>query len=157
MRRGRLIILLAALMLAGCRNLRTVPVTVTSGDSVRTETHRIVSLVKDTVWTAIPAQRAERETRDTASYLENDYAESRAWITDGLLHHTLATKAQKVPHEIQKPVERTDSIVCRDRVRVQEKPVEVERPLTWWQELRLTSWPLLALFVVAFAIKLIKR
>lgn len=143
-----LLIWTLTVLVSGCRSVKYVPAYVEDGDSTHTETSRSVVTVKDTIWTVIPEQRAERETRDTTSHLENDYAESRAWLTaDGTLHHTLATKPQDVPHEFDRPVERRDSTVYRYRTRTVNKPYPVEKEPDMWERLRLDTWWLLALGV----------
>lgn len=98
-------LLMAALLLCGCAASRHVSDSVTSEqrDTARVET--VTIYVPDTVFVEIPAQTAERETRDSVSQLENDYAASEARINpDGSLYHDLRTKPQKKPVEFQKPV-----------------------------------------------------
>ncbi len=152
------LLILTAMLLSGCRSVKYVPVITESGDSICTETRRSVVMLKDTVWTEIPAQRAERETRDTVSFLENDYSESRAWIAgDGTLRHTLATKPRKVAHEFYKPVERTASTVYKYRYRTRTEVETVERELTWLERLRLDSWWLPALAAALLLILTLRR
>lgn len=145
----------------GCRSVKYVPVYVHDKDSTHTETHTRIDYVKDTLRYAIPGQKAESTTRDS-SHLENDYAVSDARIMpDGTLHHTLETKPQELPIEFDKPVERKDSIIYKYRTRTDVMPVEVEKPLTWWQKFRLEAfwWLVGALGAVGILIivKLRKR
>ena len=120
----------------GCRSVKYVPVYVNNNDSTYTETHTRIDYVKDTLWYAIPGQKAESTARDS-SHLENDFAVSDARIMpDGTLHHTLETKPQEKPIEFDKPVERKDSIVYKYKTRTDIMTVEVEKPLTWWQKFR---------------------
>lgn len=137
-------------LLFGCRSVRYVPVYIGNDDSTHTATSVRIDYVKDTLRHAIPEQKAERETRDTVSELENDYALSKAWITpDGLLHHTLRTKPQERLLEFDKPIERRDSIVYRTRtVRV---PYPIEKDLGWWEKTRLYSFPVLVAMVAVLA------
>jgi hypothetical protein len=120
-------------------------------DSTRVEVKIETVYVTDTCYVEIPAQTAERETKDSVSHLENDYATSDARINpDGTLFHSLATKPQQKPVEYQKPVERKDSIVYRDRekeVKVTEV-VEVEREPTWWDKTRFYGFYALALLAL---------
>ena len=145
-----LAVLIVVTLLCGCKTVRYVPVETVRTDSVHTETHTRIDYVKDTLRHAIPEQKAERETRDTVSELENDYALSKAWITpDGLLHHTLRTKPQERLLEFDKPIERRDSIVYRTRtVRV---PYPIEKDLGWWEKTRLYSFPVLVAMVAVLA------
>ncbi len=123
-------------LLFGCRSVKYVPVYVNNNDSTYTETHTRIDYVKDTLWYAIPGQKAESTARDS-SHLENDFAVSDARIMpDGTLHHTLETKPQEKPIEFDKPVERKDSIVYKYKTRTDIMTVEVEKPLTWWQKFR---------------------
>ena len=153
-------ILLAALLLCGCAATRHVSDSVNSEerDTVRVET--VTIYVPDTVFVAIPAQTAERETRDSVSNLENDYATSEARINpDGSLYHDLRTKPQKKPVEFQKPVERRDSIVYRERVRTETvtETVEVPRQLTWFQKTSIYGfWAAIIFLMIVYTIKRLK-
>ena len=153
-------ILLAALLLCGCAATRQVSDSVNSEerDTVRVET--VTIYVPDTVFVDIPAQTAERETRDSVSNLENDYATSEARINpDGSLYHDLKTKPQKKPVEFQKPVERRDSIVYRERVRTETvtETVEVPRQLTWFQKTSIYGfWAAIIFLMIVYTIKRLK-
>ena len=153
-------LLMAALLLCGCAASRHVSDSVNSEerDSVRVET--VTIYVPDTVFVEIPAQTAERETRDSVSNLENDYATSEARINpDGSLYHDLKTKPQKKPVEFQKPVERRDSIVNRERVRTETvtETVEVPRQLTWFQKTSIYGfWAAIIFLLIVYTIKRLK-
>lgn len=153
-------ILLAAILLCGCAATRHVSDSVNSEerDTVRVET--VTIYVPDTVFVEIPAQTAERETRDSVSNLENDYATSEARINpDGSLYHDLKTKPQKKPVEFQKPVERRDSIVYRERVRTETvtETVEVPRQLTWFQKTSIYGfWAAIIFLMIVYTIKRLK-
>lgn len=153
-------LLMAALLLCGCAATRHVSDSVNSEerDTVRVET--VTIYVPDTVFVEIPAQTAERETRDSVSQLENDYASSEARINpDGSLYHDLRTKRQKKPIEFQKPVERRDSIVYRERVRTETvtETVEVPRQLTWFQKTSIYGfWAAIIFLMIVYTIKRLK-
>ena len=153
-------LLMAALLLCGCAASRHVSDSVNSEqrDTVRVET--VTIYVPDTVFVEIPAQTAERETRDSVSQLENDYAASEARINpDGSLYHDLRTKPQKKPVEFQKPVERRDSIVYRERVRTETvtETVEVPRQLTWFQKTSIYGfWAAIIFLMIVYTIKRLK-
>lgn len=153
-------LLMAALLLCGCAASRHVSDSVNSEqrDTVRVET--VTIYVSDTVFVEIPAQTAERETRDSVSQLENDYSASEARINpDGSLYHDLRTKPQKKPVEFQKPVERRDSIVYRERVRTETvtETVEVPRQLTWFQKTSIYGfWAAIIFLMIVYTIKRLK-
>ncbi len=130
------IVLPALLLLAGsccpCRNLTT---DTERHDSVRIETNTVITYVPDTVYIEIPPQTAERTTQDSTSHLENDYATSEArLLPDGSLYHTLNTKPQRKPVQIEKKIERRDSIAKSDHSDTQtvEKMVEVTPQWAWY-------------------------
>ena len=82
------------LLLTACGTSRKL--TTFQSDSVRVEVVKTVEYIHDTVTVEIPAQTAERTTRDSSSHLENDFAESDARInSDGTLYHDLRTKPQE--------------------------------------------------------------
>ena len=105
--------------------------------------------IRDTVFVEIPAQQAERTTRDSVSFLETDYAASTARINlDGTLYHDLKNKAQRKPVQHDTPVLIKDSLVYVNK----ETPVPcpVERELTLWEALSIKyfKW-LLPMFALA--------
>ena len=123
-----------------------------SNTEVRVE--KVIEYLTDTVYIKIPAQMAERTTRDSTSHLENDYATSDARINkDGTLHHDLKTKPQEIASEFQKLVERNDSVRTEYKtkikyvIRTQKK--EVEKELTWWQHtcIKWSPWCLILLII----------
>lgn len=125
-------------------------------DSVRVETVR--EFVTDTVFVEIPVQTAQRETRDSVSHLENEYAATDARINqDGSLYHDLKTKAQRKAVEVQKPVERRDSVVYRIREKTVTEVKEVPRQLTWFQQTQIRGfWAFLIVLLITYTIKIIK-
>lgn len=140
------LILPLILLLTACGASRHL--TDTQRDSVRVEVRKTVEYIHDTVVIEIPAQVAERTTRDSSSHLENDYAESDARInSDGTLYHDLRTKPQEKEIPVEVPAERNDSIIYRN-IEV-EKIVPVERELTGWQKLQMKGfWIVLVILVV---------
>lgn len=140
------LLLLIVLLLTACGTSRNL--TNTKQDSIRVEVREVVKFIHDTTFVEIPAQTAERTTRDTTSHLENDYATSDARVnSDGSLYHNLKTKPQKKPVPVETPIIRKDSIVYRDRA-VKEL-VPVERELTWWQKTQMKGfWIMLTILVI---------
>ncbi len=146
-----------ALLLFGCATTRkAAPVLeqVTEvHDSVRVEYRERVVLVPDTVYVDIPLQTAERETRDSVSQLENDYAVSVARLTaDGLLFHSLNTKPQKVPAPFEKPVVEKETNVSHTAEKAEAKnrteTVYVARDYTWWDRTRFYGFYAAIIFLI---------
>lgn len=121
----------AALLLSACSAVRTLPVQ----DSTRVEIRTEKRIKHDTAWVELPVIIEKRTTLDTASTLENTYAKSEARVAAGILHHSLETKAASVPVRVETKEVVRDSIVYRDRI--QTRTIEVEKPLNWWQALRM--------------------
>lgn len=122
---------------------------------VRVETR--IEYVPDTVFIEIPAQTSERETADSTSHLENDYATSDARINpDGTLYHNLKTKPQKKPVEFEKPVERKDSVIYKTKTVTKTKIEKVPRDLTWWQKTQIYGfWVILFILVIVYRKKIL--
>lgn len=145
-----LIMIALALILSGCGAAR-VATESSSSDSVRVETHYIEVVKIDTICVEIPHQSASRETRDTISHLENDFALSDARVTsDGVLHHSLETKKSSIPVPTENKTIRKDSIIYRDRNVYLTNTEYVERELTSWQKWQMRSfWILLSVILAA--------
>lgn len=127
-------ILTMLVMVVGCGVQRkAVPV---QRDSVRVEYRTETVLVRDTAWIEIPKESEKVVTIDTASFLENRYAESYAVIADGLLYHSLETKPQRIAAPTEKAIQVRDTIIYKDRETVVEVPVEVRKEVVprwcWW-------------------------
>lgn len=130
--------LLLIFLLGGCASSRRLSENVHQQDSVDVRIETRVEYVPDTVCIEIPAQTAERETADSTSHLENDYATSDARINpDGTLFHNLKTKPQKKPVNVDRPVEHRDSIVYKTKTVTETKIVEVPRELNWVQKTQI--------------------
>lgn len=149
MKRTIFLIVAAVLLVGGCSPGKHLTKTQQQQDSTRVEVRKEIVYVPDTVYLEIPAQTAERTTRDSTSHLENDYAESDARINpDGSLFHDLKTKTQKIPKEVKTPVEQNDSIVYKARAINETNEVEVERELTWWQKTQMYGFWITLLIIV---------
>ena len=108
---------------------------VLSQDSTRVEVRVEKEIVVDTAWVELPVIVERVVTLDTVSVLENKYAKSEAVVSSGRLSHSLATKGVREPVRVEKEIVYRDSLVYRDRVVKEE--VKVERPLNWWQKLKM--------------------
>lgn len=155
------IFLMVIFTLISCRSSKSL-ITQTQeykGDSVRVEYRERTVFVPDTVFLEIPAQTAERTTRDSLSHLENEYATSDARINpDGSLFHDLRTKPQKKAIETDKKIEKRDNVVYRYRyLKVKEK-VSVPRDLTKFQKCEIFGfWFLLAIFALVVFLKRLQK
>lgn len=149
--------LLLIFLLGGCASSRRLSENVHQQDSVQIKVETRIEYVPDTVYIEIPAQTAERETADSTSHLENDYATSDARINpDGTLFHNLKTKPQKKPVEFEKPVERKDSIIYKTKTVIEVRTVEVPRPLNWWEKTQIYGfWFIVFIAVIVYRKKIL--
>lgn len=118
-------LILSAVILAalcGCRphrNQTPVPETITLQATM--STREVHTRYTDTVYIRIPSQESERETFDSLSVLESDYAVSEAQIRpDGSLRHSLRHKNTPLPVQVTV----TTDTIYKDRII--EKPVPVK-------------------------------
>ena len=95
-------------------------------------------IVHDTVMYEPPQESTYIQTKDTTSHLETSLAESDASIVDGVLHHSLRNKPQKIPVPVVVTVH--DATISQSSVLT--KIVEVPAKLTKAQErwIRLGKW-----------------
>lgn len=146
------LLLLLTFIIGGCASSRRLSENVHQQDSVQIKIETRIEYVPDTVYIEIPAQTAERETADSTSHLENDYATSDARINpDGTLFHNLKTKPQKKPVEFEKPVEHKDSIVYKTKTVTKVRTVEVPHELTWWEKTQIYGfWFILFILMIVY-------
>lgn len=149
--------LLLIFLLGGCASSRRLSENVHQQDSVQIKVETRIEYVPDTVYIEIPAQTAERETADSTSHLENDYATSDARINpDGTLFHNLKTKPQKKPVEFEKPVERKDSIIYKTKTVTEVRTVKVPRQLNWWEKTQIYGfWFIVFIAVIVYRKKIL--
>lgn len=124
---NRLILsMLILAVLCGCRSHRNqtpVPETVTLQTSM--STREVHTRHTDTVYIRIPSQESERETFDSVSVLESDYAVSEAQIrTDGSLRHSLRHKNTPLPVQVSV----TTDTIYKDHIIEKPVPVKVHAP-----------------------------
>ena len=129
--RHLLYICIALICLSGCGSIRkSLPST---RDSTRVEVRTVVETIHDTAYFELPVIIERNTTKDTCSMLENPYTKSEASITDGYLKHSLQTK----PVKVETKIVYRDSVVFRDRVKIET--VEVEKRLTQWQAFKMKT------------------
>ena len=129
----RLLYLSLAVLATACGTTRSLQNSESSRVEVRTET----VFKHDTAYVELPIFIEKVATLDTTSTLENIYAKSEAIVTARILHHSLETKPVKVPVQVETKTEYRDSVIYRDRVIIETQ--EVEKKLTWWQELKMKA------------------
>ncbi|MCD8282500.1 MAG: hypothetical protein LUC22_04505 [Prevotella sp.] len=136
--------IIAIMLLCSCSTKRAAVRNDTT-DSTRITVRTERMFVRDTVYITLPLQTVKRTTPDSTSFLETEYAQSFARIApDGTIYHSLKTKTQPFAVEIQRPVEKTDSIVERSSNAV--KTEYVKRSLTRFQRIEIAGF-----WVLAFA------
>lgn len=92
------------------------------------------------------------------SYLATNYAESKAYVADGLLFHSIRNKSNAlIPVNVTIPftlhTEQKHSISDRAKTEI----VEVEKELGWWQQTVLTvGYVCIALLLIFVLIKVFK-
>lgn len=144
-----IIIVFIASLLTSCGSSRHAATSIETHDSTKVEvrTERIEHI--DTVYIELPRQVERIVTQDTTSRLENDYAVSEARVEAGMLHHTLETKAAKVPVPAKATIEKMYGITTISKAKAEKEKVYIEKELTAWQRFRLNGFWVLAAAVAA--------
>ena len=108
-------------------------------DSVRVEYVEKIVEVPVTVTIEVPAETAERETRDSTSHLETSFAKSDASMVwrDGVpyLFHSLENKPQKI--EKTENVNVKYQVVRETKYRTEYRTKILEKRLTTWQKVKV--------------------
>lgn len=138
-----------AVLLTSCGSSRHAVTSIETHDSTKVEvrTERIEHI--DTVYIELPRQVERIVTQDTTSLIENDYAVSEARVEAGMLHHTLETKAAKIPVPVKSTIEKKDSVTTTSKAEVEKEKVYIEKELTVWQRFKLNGFWVLAAAVAA--------
>lgn len=144
----------------GCKTIKSsISENTDTKDSVRVEYVEKIVEVPVTVTIEVPAQKAERETTDSVSHLETDFAKSTAAIhwNDGIpfLFHNLENKPQKISKTDSVPVKEKEKIVWKTR-RVTYTKTEIrEKQLTWWQQAKVDFAEYIISFLVVTILVLV--
>ena len=119
---------------------------VTPSENTRVEVRTETVIQQDTVFLELPVIEKVVETLDTASTIENRYAKSTASVSNGVLAHSLSTKAVKEPVIVDKQIVYRDSLVYVDRV----VPQMVEKQLSGWQKFKfcIGGWTMAACVIL---------
>ena len=155
--RKLIIIVFITSLLTSCGSSRHAATSIETHDSTKVEvrTERIEHI--DTVYVELPRQVERIVTQDTTSRLENDYAVSEARVEAGMLHHTLETKAAKIPVPVKSTIEKKDSITTTSKAEVEKEKVYIEKELTAWQRFRLRGFWILAAIVAGYIVWKFRR
>lgn len=125
--------------------------TVVVKDSVRVEIHE--RIVHDTAYFALQPSEQAVMTKDTASHLENEYAQTDAAIRGGLLFHSLVT----TPKTINVPV----ITIVHDTLMIEAKEntvyVDVPRQPTKWENFLEICGYILLVIVFLFSCYVVLR
>lgn len=150
-----MIVIAATLMLAGC-SPGNFPTSTDTREKVNTTVELIL---RDTLYALrLPPERDRNSVpQDDSSYLETSAAWSRAWVTDGRLHHELGNKSREpllIPVRIPERRITVDSTHA-ELVRI---PVHVEKKLSWWQQTVMgAGYISLCTLIVFVAIKILRK
>lgn len=150
--RKLIIIVFIAILLTSCGSSRHAATSIETHDSTKVEvrTERIEHI--DTVYIELPRQVERIVTQDTTSRLENDYAVSEARVEAGMLHHTLETKAAKIPVPVKSTIEKKDSVSTNSKSEVEKEKVYIEKELTAWQKFKMNGFWILAVIIVGYLV-----
>lgn len=143
-----------ALLVTSCGSSRRAVTSIETHDSTKVEvrTERIEHI--DTIYVELPRQVERIVTQDTTSRLENDYAVSEARVEAGMLHHTLETKAAKIPVLSKSTIEKKDSVTTTSKAKVEKEKekIYIERELTAWQKFRMNGFWILAAVIGGYLV-----
>ena len=115
-----------------------------------------------TIFVPIPLEsdQAIVHVGDT-SHRETSIAESDAWIgKDGMIHHSLRNKTgARIPYDLKMPERWIYTGVTNTKEHEQGiiKKEYIEKPLSWWQKLRLRSFWWLCLLLAASVIWIFRK
>lgn len=149
----------AMVLLYGCGAVRRATQSTDTRDSVRIEYRTRIETVRDTVRIGIPQELQVNMTRDTSSHIETSAAVSDASVTDGILTHRLENKPQTVEKVVDHYIVHRDTVIVTKQKEAVEtvRTVEVDKPLTAWQQFRLdTFWWLAGAVAMFIAFKVLK-
>lgn len=151
------ILILALWVFGACAPARLT--TETQRDSTIVVIRDSVFLRDTIIQVAIPAEADKAILPDTdTSRLQTSLAESEAFVKAGRLHHTLRNRSETLQHVRVQYVDRahtekTASLAQRHTI----ETVEVERPITPWQRLRLRIGDVVLILAGAWAVTKLAR
>ena len=136
-----LFLVAVAYLVNGCCPKITEHVVTITRDSTIVEVRD--RIIHDTAKVEIPIIIEKNITKDDSSHIENKFAVSDAWVKDGLLHHSLSTRPQII--DVPVDVHVTDTTKTHEHYEKADSTsiryVNVEKPLSWWQEKKIGAFP----------------
>lgn len=154
---NRIAVITLAVMMASCAGTRELAEF--QRDSVIVHVRDSVYL-RDTVimWQIPPESGANTLPDSDTSFLQTNLAESRAFIENGRLHHTLRNRSEAIiPIEVRMPVRIHHEEKGLTRYLKTVERVEVEKDLSRWQQfLQGLGWAVLVAGALWLAWKLSK-
>ena len=145
-------------LFGSCRTIRESEKT-EHQDSVIVEEREKIVYVPVTTYVEVPAQSAERETRDSTSHLETGFAVSDAairWV-DGvpLLHHSLANKPQRIENTDSVPVREKQKVIREKSYNTVYRTKVLEKRLTLYQKamVYLAPWAMVGMLIYIIYIR----
>jgi len=160
----KILILLAICLCASCGVQRHVPTEVVNvRDSVVVHVKDSVAIRFDIISVELPSETfSVILAPPDSSHLETSLATSDAWVdTLGLLHHCLSNKDTTLNKEVPLQ-EHYHSDITEQQHQEHEtitEYVEIEKKLSWWQKLWITSgkvlWGIVAALLLYGVIKLL--
>ena len=151
---------LMLMVATGCGCHKYLPVQNTVRDSVVIRYQDTTIYHLDTIRIELPVESSSAVLASSdSSHLETGLAASDSFIdSTGHLHHTLWNKPGALQKEVLVPEHHHTKEVQEQHQEVQTVTVEVERELTWWQKLWITSgkilWGLISATVLCLLAKL---
>jgi uncharacterized protein YjaG (DUF416 family) len=156
-----IIIAMALLICFSCGAPKVATTTDVQKDSVSVVIKESIEYRDTTIYVEVPVEVFKEILPDTdTSHLETSLAISEAWVYAGMLNHSLVHKDVSLEKKVEVPEKTTqkDSISISQKEVVEEVPVEVEKPLTAWQNFRMVVGSLALMAIAVWAlIKIIKK
>ena len=162
---NRIAILLSLLFISvavcSCGVHRYVPTENSQKDSVIIHIKDSVIFRDSIIFVQVPKESTSAIVASSdSSHLETEVAASDAWIESGRLHHTLRNKEKLQPIEVKLPVKIHSELESRQQLAAKTVIQVVEKELTWWQKLWITSgqvaWGIVIMLVLLLMIRFVR-
>ena len=162
---NRIAILLSLLFISvavcSCGVHKYIPVENSQKDSVIIHIKDSVIFRDSIIFVQVPKESTSAIVASSdSSHLETEVAASDAWIEEGRLHHTLRNKEKLQPIEVKLPVKIHSELESRQQLAAKTVIQVVEKELTWWQKLWITSgqvaWGIVMMLVLLLMIRFVR-
>ena len=162
---NRIAILLSLLFISvavcSCGVHRYVPTENSQKDSIIIHIKDSVIFRDSIIFVQVPKESTSAIVASSdSSHLETEVAASDAWIEEGRLHHTLRNKEKLQPIEVKLPVKIHSELESRQQLAAKTVIQVVEKELTWWQKLWITSgqvaWGIVIMLVLLLMIRFVR-